>query len=170
MLPECSKPRSAKITEVKGSCKGLVLIVGLTRSCRSWVKAPPGLQRLGHLLWLAELEDAGFLWHNRAFMLRCKLGHQLGLQPASLLGVQVAHLFGNIHQGVNLLLVALLSAFLHNTASPTDLHWKLLTACVPHKLSRVLLYVPALGITSTPFLTHLVVQDDSYSVLHCCGP
>jgi len=58
MLPECSKPRSAKITEVEGGCKGLVFVIGLTRSCRGWVKAPPGLQGLWHLPWLTELEKA----------------------------------------------------------------------------------------------------------------
>ena len=96
-----SNPRSAKITEVKGSCKGLVFIIGLTRSCRGWVKAPPGLQRLWHLPWLTDLEKAGLLWHNRALVLRCKLWNQFRLQPACLLWVEVTHLLRNVDQGGN---------------------------------------------------------------------
>ena len=66
---------------------------------------------------------------------------------------------------------ALLLPLLENAASSANLDRKLLTTGVPHKLAGALLYVPALGIISTlAHLTHLVVQDDSYSVLHCCAP
>ena len=83
--------------------------------------------------------------HLGALLLRFQLRHQLRRVPAPLLRLNIAALLRHLNEGVDLLLVALLGTLVNYTACSTDLHWKLLTTCVPHKLARALLYVPALG-------------------------
>ena len=75
-------------------------------------------------------------------MLGLQLGHQLGDEPAGLLGVEVTHLLGHVHQGGQHLVVALLLPLLIGAASPTDLDGQLLTTGLPDQLaSRLLLRV-----------------------------
>jgi len=125
----------------QGITEGIFLIVVLSRSRRGGVKAPPGLEGLFHLPWLAELEDASLLGHNGALMLGGKLGHQLGDKLADLLRVQVTVLLRNIDKRGEYLVMALLNTLLKDTSSSTDLHRQLLTASVTHKLAGLLLHV-----------------------------
>ena len=106
------------------------------------VETPLCPERLPLQTWLREPEVAGLLGDGGALLLGVQAGHQLGHKTASLLRVQVAHLLGHVDQGVDLLVVALLGPLLSHTASSTDLHRKLLTGGVPHKLARALLDVP----------------------------
>ena len=118
--------------------------------CRCWptlpllllVETPLCPERFALQARLREPEAASLLWDYGALPLRVETRHQLGHQTAGLLGVEVAHLLRHVHQGVDLLLVALLRALLNYTACSTDLHWKLLTTCVPHKFSWSKLNVP----------------------------
>jgi len=105
------------------------------------VQAPPGLQGLGHLPGLGELEVARLLGHDGALVLGLELGHQLGGELAGLLGVEVAHLLGHVHQGGDDLVVALLGALLVGAPGPADVDGQLLAAGVAHKLARLLLHI-----------------------------
>ena len=97
-----------------------------------------------HLLHLGSTlpQVAHLDWHLGALLLRGQLGHQLGYVLARFARLHLAHLLGHVDQGVDLLVVALLRPLLSHTASSTDLHRKLLTGGVPHKLARALLDVP----------------------------
>ena len=97
-----------------------------------------------HLLHLGSplLQAAHLDGHLGAFLLRCQLRHQLRRVPAPLLRLNIAALLRHLDEGVDLLVVALLGTLLNYTACSTDLHWKLLTTCVPHKFSWSKLNVP----------------------------
>merc|ERR1719350_1342037 len=79
---------------------------------------------------LSELEDAGLLGHDGALVLRGELGHQLSDKSAGLLGVEVTHLLGDIHQGGDDLFVTLLLSLLCHAASSANLHRKLLARSI----------------------------------------
>ena len=70
-----------------------------------------------------------------------KLGNQLGLEAAGLLGVQVTNLLRNINQRCDGLVVALFGSLLGNTASTANLNWQLLALGVSDKLAGLLLNV-----------------------------
>merc|ERR1719264_711536 len=125
----------------EGSPQGVVLVVGLSRSRRGGVEAPFGQERLWHLAWLRELEHAGLLWHNCAFMLWTQPWHQLCHKSAGLLWVEVTHLLWHVDQGGNGLIMALLRALLKGAPCSTDLNWKLFTAGVADKLAGLLLHI-----------------------------
>jgi hypothetical protein len=55
-----------------------------------------------------------------------ELGHQFGLEPTSLLGVQVTDFFGDINETGDSLVVALLRSFFGNTAGSANLDGELL--------------------------------------------
>ena len=95
-------------------------------------------------------------------MLRLELRDQLSLEAASLLGVEIADLLGDIKQRHNSLVMALLGALLSDTACTTDLNRELLATCVTNKLAGLLLYVPgrAGGLIDSPaFFGTLAVAD-----------
>ena len=105
---------------------------------------------------------AGLLRHNGALVLRLQLRHELGGEPAGLLGVEITDLLGDIHQAGDHLLVTLLGSLLKGTASTADLDGKLLTGSVSHELARLLLHVlGAAGrlIDSPALLRSLAVTD-----------
>ena len=76
---------------------GVLLLIRLSRKGLRGVEAPFCEQGLLHLLWRGELEGAGLFRHGSALMSRLQLGHQLGDEPAGLLGVEVTHLLGHVH-------------------------------------------------------------------------
>ena len=124
-----------------GTSKGLSLIIGFSRCGCSRIKAPFGLQRLLNLLGVTELEIAYFLRDDGAFMLWLQLGDQLGLEPAGLLGIQVAHFLRDIKEGGDNLVMALFSTFLCNAPCTANFHRELLAAGVSHKLAWLLLHI-----------------------------
>ena len=74
-------------------------------------------------------------------MSRLQLGHQLGDKAASLLGVEITHLLGRVHQGGDHLVVTLLGALLVGAARPAKLGGQLLALGVRHKLAGLLLHI-----------------------------
>ena len=125
----------------KWSSQCILLIIALSWGSRGWVKTPPGLQGLGHLPGLGELEVTSLLRHNGTLMLRGQLGHQLGDKSAGLLGVEVTLFLRDIHQGGHNLVMALLFPLLIGAASTTDLNGQFLTGGVTNKLARLLLNI-----------------------------
>ena len=81
--------------------KSIALIITLTRSCRSWVKAPSCLKRLWNLSWLSELEVAGLLRYDGALVLRGQLWNKFCDKSASFLWIKITNLLGNINKGSN---------------------------------------------------------------------
>ena len=67
--------------------------------------------------------------------------HQLGLEPARLLGVQVTDLLWHINERGDGLVVALLGSLVGDTASSADLNRELLALGVSNKLARLLLNI-----------------------------
>ena len=144
------------------SSSGIFLIIRLSRSSWGGVKTPSGLQRLGNLLGLAELEDAGLLGDNGALVDGGQAGDKLGHKLADLLWVQVTNFLRNVNKGGENLLVALLITFLEDTSSTANLHWKLLAGSISNKLARLLLNI--LGgtggfIHSSALLWSLAITD-----------
>ena len=95
-------------------------------------------------------------------MLRHQLGHQLGGITTSLLGVEVAHLLGDIKKRHDGLVMALLGTLLGDTAGTADLNGELLTPRVTHKLAGLLLDIlgGARGLVDGPaLLGSLAVTD-----------
>jgi len=88
-----------------------------------------------------ELEDTGLLGDDGALVLGRQAGDQLCHVSAGLLWVQVANLLGNINDGGENLVVALLGSFFEGAASSADLNGELLAASVSHKLSRLFLHI-----------------------------
>jgi len=121
--------------------KSVALFVLLTRLSRSGVQAPLGLEGFVDFLGLSELEVADFLGDGGALGNRVELGNKLGLEAAGLLRVQVTSFFGDIDEGGDDLIVALLFSLLSNTTSTADLNWKLLALGISDKLARLLLNV-----------------------------
>ena len=130
------------------------LVVRLTGGRGRGVQAPLGLQGLLNLLGVAELEVAGLLGDDGALMLGLELGDELGLEPAGLLGVQVAHLLRDIKERHNGLVVALLGTLLGDAAGTADLNGELLATRVADKLAGLLLDVlgGARGLVDGPAL------------------
>ena len=106
------------------------------------LQAPLCPQRLPRETARGELHLTNLPGHACALLLWIQARHQLCDQAAGFLGLQVANLLGDVDERVNLLVMALLGAVLHDAARPTHLHWQLLTACVSHKLTWALLQVP----------------------------
>ena len=121
--------------------KGAALFVLLTRLSRSGVQAPLGLQGLLNFLRVGELEVANFPWDGGALSNGVKLGDKFGLEAAGLLGVKITSLLGNINEGGDDLIMALLFSFLSDATSTADLNRELLTLGVSNKLARLLLNV-----------------------------
>ena len=88
-----------------------------------------------------ELQVTDFLGDDGTFVLRLQSGHQLGGITTSLLGVQVADLFGNIQQVVNFLVVALRLSLFHSATLTAHFDGLLLTLSVANKLARGLFNV-----------------------------
>merc|ERR1719264_1019786 len=124
------------------SLASLLLIARATATACLSLLAPLRPQR--HLLHLGSaLPQAAHLdGHLGALLLWRQLRHQLRRVPARLLRLNLAALLRHLHEGVDLLLMALLRALLNHTAGSTDLDRKLLTTGVPHKLAGALLNVP----------------------------
>ena len=116
----------------------LVLLTGL-----SWsgVQAPSGFQWFVDLLRLRELKVADFFGDGCALSNWVKLGHQLGLETASLLGVQVTGLLWDINKRCDDLIVAFLSSFLCDTTGTADLNWQFLALGVSNEFAGLLLNV-----------------------------
>ena len=93
------------------------------------------------MLGLREFKVAHFLGHNGTFWLWVELGHQSGLETASLLGVQVTDLFGNINERSDLLVMALFGSFNSGTAGTANFNGQLFAAGVSDKFARLLLNV-----------------------------
>ena len=125
----------------KWGSKGTTFLILLTRFSRSGIQAPLGLERLLNFLGVGELEVADFLWDGGAFSNRVELGDKFGLEAAGLLGVKITSLLGNINEGGDDLIMALLFSFLSDATSTADLHRELLTLGVSNKLARLLLNV-----------------------------
>ena len=70
-----------------------------------------------------------------------ELGDELGLETASLLGVQVADLLGDVDKGGDLLIVALFLALFGDTSGAANLDGEFLAAGVSDELARLLLDV-----------------------------
>ena len=121
--------------------KSIALFILLTRFSWGGVQAPPGLEWLVNLLRLAELETADLLRNGGAFSNRVELGDKLGLEAAGLLWVKITSLLGNINEGGDDLIMALLFSFLSDATSTADLNRELLTLGVSNKLARLLLNV-----------------------------
>ena len=136
------------------SPQGIVLIIALSRSSRGGVQTPPSLQRFGHLAGLSKPEVAGLLGHDGALVHWGQPWGQAGLEPAGLLGVEVANLLGHVHHASDDLVVALLRPLLEGTASPADLDGKFLTGGVSHELTRLFLHIlgAAGGLVHSPAL------------------
>ena len=132
---------SSAAIQAKGSSQRIVLVVALSRGGGSGVQTPASLQRLGHLPGLGELEDAGLLGHDGALVLGGELGHELSHEATCLLGVEVTNLLGDIHQGCDHLLVALLLALLSDAASAANLNREFLAGSVANKLAGLLLNI-----------------------------
>ena len=146
----------------KRGTKSIVLIVRLSRSSRSGVQTPPCLQRLRHLSGLAELQVTSLLRDDGALVHGGQLGRQLSLKSAGLLWVEVTHLLGDIDQGRDDLVMALLGSLLEGTASSADLNGKLLTGGVSHELAGLLLHVlgAAGGLVHSPALLGTLAVTD----------
>jgi hypothetical protein len=86
------------------------LLVAVIIVSWSGVLAPAGLERFCNGFWLREFQVAGLLGDESALRLGLQLRHQLCDEPASLLRVQVACLFGDVDQGRDDLVMALFSA------------------------------------------------------------
>jgi hypothetical protein len=121
--------------------KSIAFLVLLTRFSWSGVQAPLGLQWLLNFLGLGELEVADLLGDGGALSNRVELGDKLGLETASLLGVQVTGFLRNIKKRCDNLIVALFWSFLSNTACSADLNRQLFTVGVSNKLARLLLNI-----------------------------
>ena len=121
--------------------KSVALFILLTRLSWGGVQAPLGLKWLVNLLGLGKLEVADFLWDGGAFSNRVELGDKFGLEAAGLLGVKITSLLGNINEGGDDLIMALLFSFLSDATSTADLNRELLTLGVSNKLARLLLNV-----------------------------
>ena len=74
-------------------------------------------------------------------MLWLQLGDQLGLEPAGLLGIQVAHFLRDIKEGGDNLVMALFSTFLCDAACTANFNRELLAAGVSDKLAWLLLHI-----------------------------
>jgi len=109
-----------------------------------------------------ELEVAGLLGDHSALVCWLQRGHQLGLEAAGLLGVQVANFLWDIDERSDGLVMTLLWSLLSDTASSANLNWELLTLGVANKLARLLLNVlgGAAGLIDSPaFLWTLSIAD-----------
>merc|ERR1719350_2061892 len=109
------------LSSSKRSTKGIVLIIRLSWSSRGGVQTPSGLQRFGHLPGLAELQVTDFLRDNGALVFGGQLGHKLRLESAGFLRVEITYFLGDINQGGDHLVMALLGPLLKGTTSSTDL-------------------------------------------------
>ena len=140
----------------------ILLVIALSRVCRGGVQTPAGLQGLGHLPGLAELQVTRLLRHDGALVLRCQLWHQLCHKSAGLLGVEVTLLLGHIHQCCHNLVMALLLSLLISAASSTNLNGKLLTGSVSNKLAGLLLHIlgGAGGLVHSPALLRALTIAD----------
>jgi len=138
----------------QGGTQSISLIVALTWSGWGGVQTPLGLQGLVDWLGGGELEVASLLGDHSTLMGRLKLGDQLGLEATGLLWVQVTHLFGDIDQGGDGLVVTLLVTLLNNTAGTANLDGQLLTLGVTNKLAGLLLNIfgGAAGLVHSPAL------------------
>lgn len=105
------------------------------------VQTPLRPQRFRLGLRRRELEHARLLRQRGALLLGPEAGHQLGDQPARLLGVEVADLLWHVHQRVDGLVVALLLALLHDAALAADLDGDLLALGVADELAAALVDV-----------------------------
>jgi hypothetical protein len=93
------------------------------------------------LLGLAELEVADLLGNDGALSLGVELGDELGLEAASLLGVQVTNLLRDIEKRSDDLIVALFRSFDGRAALTTNFNRKFFTSGVSYKFARLLLDV-----------------------------
>jgi hypothetical protein len=117
------------------------LIIGLSGRRLGGINTPLGQQRLVNHLGGGELEVAHLMGNDGALMLGLQLGNQFGLEPAGLLGVQVAHFLWHVKKRHNGLVMALLGSLLTCATGTTNLNGKLLTGRVPKKLPGLLLDV-----------------------------
>ena len=109
----------------------------------SWggILAPPGLQGLLDFAGLRELEQASFFRNGGAFGLGLQLGNQLGDELAGLLRVEVASFLGDVDEGGDDLVVALLGTLCGCASGSADLDRQLLAVGVADELARLLLDV-----------------------------
>jgi len=125
----------------EGSTGGVGLIVSVVGNGGSGVKAPLGLQRLLDLLRCAELEVADLLGDDGALGLGVELGDELGLETASLLGVQVTNFLGDIKERRDDLIVALFGSFIGRASSTANFDGEFFTSGVSDILAGLLLDV-----------------------------
>merc|ERR1711970_1324004 len=70
-----------------------------------------------------------------------QLWYEFGNKSAGFLWIQITDFFRNIYQRCSDLIMTLLRTFFISTSSSTDLHRKLLTSCLSHKLSWLFLHI-----------------------------
>ena len=146
----------------QGGTLSVGFVIGLTGLHGGLIEAPFGHEGLGHELRGGEPEVADLLGDDGTFVLRLEAGDKLGLEAASFLGVQVAHLLRHVNQRGDGFVVALFGAFLSNTASTTNLNRDFLTRGVTNKLARLLLNVPG----GTSRLVHCLANVLSLTIAH----
>merc|ERR1712083_164411 len=106
-------------------------------------------------------------------MLRGKPWNKLCDKSTCLLRIQVTNFLGNIYKRSDNFLMALFFPFFKSASSSTDLHRKLLTSCVSHKLSWLFLHIlgcagrliDSLADLLTLTITHLLYR--SVALIHC---
>ena len=115
-----------------------------------------------NLLGVTEFKIANFLGDDCAFMFWFEGGNKLGLEAASLLGIEVTHLLGYIQEGGDFLVMALLSTFLCDAPCTANFDRELLATGITNKLAGLLLNVlgGTRGLIHSPaFFRALTIAD-----------
>ena len=77
----------------------IILIIGPSGICRSWIEAPLGQEWFLLRLWAGKAEMAALFRDLSALLLRDQTWHKSRLVAADFLWVEVTHLLWYIHQG-----------------------------------------------------------------------